>query len=51
MIRVVFEMEGPTLQECEKWGELIIDACRLDPELHHIELTEVTETTTEESNS
>lgn len=28
---VVFELDGCSVRDGEKWGELIIDACRLEP--------------------
>lgn len=31
---VIFEIDGISLCEAEKWGELIVDACRLDPKAH-----------------
>lgn len=33
MIRVVFMLDGCSRREAEEWGELIIDACRLDPKI------------------
>lgn len=41
-IRVVFKLDGCTKREVEEWGELIIDACRLDPKVE-MELVEVEE--------
>jgi hypothetical protein len=29
-IRVTFDLDGCSKQDAERWGELIIDACRLD---------------------
>lgn len=39
----MFQLEGCTLREAEEWGELIIDACRLEDKVA-MELTEVKET-------
>lgn len=31
---VAFSLNGCSKREAEKWGELIVDACRLDPKVN-----------------
>lgn len=50
---VIFELEGATQREAEDWGELIIDACRLEPkivmELHPVkDIDHISQTTAQD---